>query len=337
MLAGAGDGREALVAEAGHLAAECQQLVGRRHLRLVLCRFQPAEEAAHRHAVSPVRRACAGLLDRVFARLRQQARVGPVDHDRTGIPQNLADRRRGARRVHPHRAPGQPGHRRHESGRRLARHLVAKPLPRLAIDLGGVDEQVSPAVRMQDRECQCDRSERHIPAAQVQQPVDAWRVGQHAGILPGAPQRRGDGFPLGRRRLAGKRQPMRHRRGGRGGRAPNPDRVDWVRRQRHHHDACLRVALHAVTAQQPRVVAQPFDAARRPILGRRLRQMEALEHAAIRLRAELEHVAPIREHRRLRQRHDRQSGASGEPGQPGEALCTRGNHTRPDAHRPGER
>ena len=176
---------------------------------------------------------------------------------------------------------------------------------------------------MDDREGERHRHERQVAAPQVQQPGNARRVSQHATILRRRTQHLTDGLAFLRRGLAGKRQRLRHGWSHGRVRPAFPNRVDRVRRNRHHLDAGSLVSGEPLGAHQPRVVSQLLGAVRNPFRRRLLGDVEELECVRVGLLGQLQHIAAIGEHRRLVLQHDCDPGAAGEPAQPTQPLGAR--------------
>ena len=215
---GARDRREAQIAEIFALAAEGFEPVAGGDLgKAALRRLarQPGEEAGQRRAVAAMRGAGAVELDRVLARLRQQARVGGAVDPGAGL-------RRAGRRSTRRRSPGRPGPAR---PRRRARRAparasracaIATPLPRWrsrpGASLRRSMNRVTAAVVAQDRERQRQRRVRHVAAADVQQPGDQFGHRQHRRRDALLGQAAGEPGALRLRALAGKSLGMRHHR-----------------------------------------------------------------------------------------------------------------------------
>ncbi len=232
MLARAGDRGETFAAELRRPAGESQQGVGGGHFGF-LVRLGAATDSQCRKRqtadrVAEMGRASTLLLDVVFAGLRQQARVAagatvapalasccanqtgdPAGSTRTVFPVNSASagQQRGAVRD---------------------RDRIAQPAPGFGRQFGGIDEQVGRAVRVHQGEAQGERRERHVAAADVQQPGDRGRIGQHRRVLLGVPQQLRYVGPLVFRRPA--RICQRMRLGGRSWRRRpiGPDRIDRI-------------------------------------------------------------------------------------------------------------
>jgi hypothetical protein len=105
--------------------------------------------------------------------------------------------------IDPHALAAQPDQR---AGQRVApRHddAVAEPFAGLGRQLGRIHEQFAAPVGVGQREAEREGGERHVLAADVQQPGDRGRVADHRRILLRLAQDGGDLLALLRRRLAG--------------------------------------------------------------------------------------------------------------------------------------
>jgi len=203
-------------------------------------------------------------------------------------------------------------------------------LARLGRQLARVGEQVDPAVGVDDGEAQRQRRVGHVAAAQVEQPGERRRVGQHRragagardrlghlGALVGA-ESPGEGLVMGddgrqrRRWLVGPHGVQRVRRRGR----QAPPRLG--RR--------LGQAVHLGLGVQPGIVAERPAAAQArpdPSLGWVVGQVMALERGAVHLRLGLQGVAAVHKDRRRVRQHHGDAGRAGEPGQPRQAPRAR--------------
>ena len=138
--------------------------------------LQPAQEAAHGGAVAALGIARSGQLDRVLAGLGQHAGLVALDHPGAGGLERLQHLRAGDLRVDQDGAArgADLPERVLEALDRLDRHAVAEVLA--GLQLAWIDEQLDPAIGVQEREAQEQRIERHVAAAGVEEPGD--RIGR---------------------------------------------------------------------------------------------------------------------------------------------------------------
>ena len=321
VIAGARNGREALAAEALDRLAQGQEFRGGGDLRELAGAAllgQDVQEAADRDGIALVGVARALAFHRILAGLRQQAGIGGIGHMRAGRAQGLGEPDRRSRAVQAHSFVGQAGQGRGESFPARDRHAVAEPGAGRLRQLGGVHEKLHARVLgVQQGEAEREWRERDIGATDVEQPGDRGGVRENGRILFGGAQQGGNVLALFDGGAAGIVQAMRHGRGQRGGRAIRPDGVDRVLGQRHHIETGGGVAGKRLLADQHRVVGD--DGIDRGVRGqpsrRRLfQQMAAFPQGGVSLLFQLQHVAPVGEHRRTVGQHHRQAGAAGEAG-----------------------
>lgn len=163
------------------------------------------------------------------------------------------------------------------------------------------------------------RCERHIVAADIQQPGNRSRVAEDGRVLLRLAQQSGDLLALLVGRAAREFQRMRFGRCLGWGWPVGPDEVDRIGLYRLHGQARVCEARQALLGEQPRVVAD-LRASRsvggQPASRRFLGHMPALPQIRVGLLRELKHVAAVGEHGRLVLEHDRDPGTPGEACQP---------------------
>ena len=181
VLAGAGDGGEAFAAEPSHLRAQRQQRCRGGHLGLVARRDrggEPVQEPAHRHRIARCAFRAPCCSTSFLHAFGQQARVGAGDHRGAG-------RRAASGRTTPGSRPDRPApacrparQRRASASRAATDDRVAEPRAGRVGQLGRRHEQLAAAVGVHQREAERERRERHVPAADVEQPGDRGGVGR---------------------------------------------------------------------------------------------------------------------------------------------------------------
>ena len=291
VLAGAGDGGEALATEALQFGAEGEQLLGGPDFgRGSRGALEPAQEPADRDGVAAVGGPGALLLDGVLAGLRQRAWVGRVDDGGARLPQALAEPGRRPGFVHAHGLAAQCRERGRQRLAALHRDAVAQPRAGRLRDLGLVHEQGHAGVGPDQQEAERERGEVDVTAADVEQPRDGGRVGDDGGVLLGGAQPGGDVVALGRGVLAGEAERVRNGRRERRGRAVEPGGIHRVARDRHHGEAGIGIACDRVRAHQHRVVADAGagrDRFGQPCRGRLVDEVVALEQRGVGLLLQL--------------------------------------------------
>ena len=307
--------------------AELPQL--RRRADLVEAAFrgflrEPGEEARQRRAVAQVGCLAAGDFGRVLDGFRDDARVARLDDGRA--VQRLEHRRDGGCGVDDDGAD-QRSERRWEGG--AAGDADGRPQMRadLGRQLGGIDEQVGGRVGVEQRKGERDRGVVDVLAADIQYPGDRIERGDNRRRGPALAQTHGDTFALGgtglARELVGMHLEPRRRRQ----RTVGPHCVDRVCRQRDQACALRRErragCADPVAGVQPGVEADPVAGVRvrhEPVGGRCCRDRNIIEQAAVDLRADLQGIASVGEHRGLRPEHRRRPGRTAEPRQPRQPL-----------------
>ena len=187
-------------------------------------------------------------------------------------------------------------------------------------------EQLHRGIGAEQREAQRQGGVAEIAAANIQQPGDGMRVGQHGGILASSAQGGGGGFALLRRIQAGIFSRVDAGGGQGGGWAVRPDRINGVARQGYQGDA--NVAGQRGLGVQPGVVADGRTRRRnlaQPFRGGLFDEVAALPQRGFGLLRDLGGVAAIGEDRRAAGQHHGQAGAAGEAGEPGQALARGGD------------
>ena len=268
--AGAGNRIEAQVAQQVAFAPAAFQPVGRsKFVDAAARRFpgQPGQKTGQRRAVPAMGVARAVQFDGVLARLGQLAGIGAPLDQRARRVEHLENPVGGRRGIGQHLAAGKTGQRRFEPIRRLDGDVAAQMLRQRRIDLAGRREQADRAVAAQDGEGQRKRCARHVSAADVEQPGDRVRQGEHGGLDAAPRELFGDRRALFRRGFAGQLRRMDVERGI-GPRWPAlPEPVDRVCRNRRQFraDRFAGVAQpgRALRRVQPRIVAQPPAAGQR--------------------------------------------------------------------------
>ena len=213
-------------------------MVGRRRLgQLPAWRLgrEPAQEPGQRGGVPTVRCPSTLLLHGVLARPRQSARVLACHNARSRRPQGMGEPGGRGVRVDTHALPAHSRQRRWQRIRRFNAYALTQVLAQRGRQLGGVDKQPHRSVCPQHGVRQCQRRVRQVTAANVQQPGDAVRVGQHGRVLARLAQQSRRRRALAGRIHARKLGRVRHRRGCRRRWPVGPGGIQRVDRQWHEH------------------------------------------------------------------------------------------------------
>ena len=318
---GARNRRKTFAAKIFYFLPQGQQLRGGGDFGGGSCRpdlRQEMQKPAHCHRIAQMRSARALLLHGVLGGFRQGAGVWPIHHLGPRGAQTGGEPDRGEDFVHPHGLARQPRQSRAEISARGNGNPIAQPDPGCIRQLGRVHEQLHPRIGMHQREAQREGGKRHIGAANIQQPGQGCRIGQHRRILPGGAQGGGHCLALLHGWLPGIRQRMWHCRGQRRRGALGPDRIHRVCIRGAHLQPGFGVTGERILTDQQRVIADARALAGmlgQPNGGRRFGHMAALPDIGIGLLRQLEDIAPIRKHRRLRRQYRRQPGGAGETGE----------------------
>ena len=328
------DGVEGEVLQRAGGGAEALQLrdrldlVRRVHLPL---RRQPVQEPAHGCAVPPVRRMGAADLHGVLGRAGQGAGVLSA-HDMPARRRHLVEiPGRSLRWVeqHPLSLQGVEGGGEFVRAPELRR--ITEPGGQLRGDLVRVEEQGRQSLRVHNRLTEGEGRADHIAAADVEQPGEGRRSGQHRDVCARAPDRVGDALALGSRGFAG--LVVRVRPDGRLGlwRAVGPGDVDGVGIDRDQHCARAARRLHqtgeGVRRVQPRVIADLLPGLQglgEPLRHAAFHHVVIAEQPTVDLSADLKGVAAVREHRRAILEHNRRPRRTGEAGGEGQPVVRRG-------------
>ncbi len=205
-------------------------------------------------------------------------------------------------------------------------------MPDIVRELAAVEIERWPPLRGHDGEGKRQRGVGDIGAADVEQPGDGMRVGDHKRIRlePGdlGTQTRN----LARRIFAGEPDVMQRHRAERHRRAVVPDRVDQVGlhcdQRGTRRRARFRKPIGAFDGVQPRVVSDAVAGGRMlldPPAGRHLHKMLDGKEREVDLVADLQRVAAVDEQHRAVHQDDRRTGGAGKSCQPGEPLLAGGN------------
>ena len=330
--AGPRDGVEGDFLELARRRAEAFQRRGRGDLvDAAGCRLavEPGEEAADGGAVAQVGGARAGDLGRVLGRLGQGAGIVAVDC----AP---------ARGLDPVGDPARRGRRVEANGALSARRLVERrsEFRRLGdvgdvLDMGArgvgelarIDQQRWPPLGRNDGEGQRQRRVLHVGAADVEEPGDRIRLGQHGRAGPRLRQRLLDIGELVGGGTAGDVERVHDDLAKRRARPVGPDGVDRIVRCRHQRGAGLLGDLlepaDTGDGMQPGVVTERragLQLLLQPGVPARIDQVQRLEGAGVDLVADLQGVAAVDEDRRGVLQHHGQAGGAGEAGEPFQPL-----------------
>jgi hypothetical protein len=213
----------------------------------------------------------------------------------------------------------------------LQADLFAQPGGKALRDLGGIQEQPRGAVGVQDGLSQRKRRADNVAAADVEQPGDRGRGGQHRGVRVAVLQAGAHPRALLRRTFAGVFQRMGHHRRLRLGRALRaPGMVEGIVIGRLQRGAGLgrgcAQPIQRVGTVQARVIADGlaglqggFEIGGDPTID----QVAHLEQGLVHLVAHLQGVAAVDEHRRLVLQDNRRPGRAGKAGGPGQPVIGR--------------
>ena len=200
--------------------------------------------------------------------------------------------------------------------------ILTQMRAQLIRDLLGRHEQDGAAIFTQQGVTEREGAEFQIRAAYVEQPCQGSAVAQQRRILPGFGQLGANARALGGGAFARITlrigQSRRQRQGG----AVRPNRVDQIRRDRHHLHA--GEAGQTVRANGPGIEADPFGrrGLAQPVLGLVFDDVAALPQCAIRLLLKLQGVAAIGEYCCAFGQHDGKPRRAGEPADPGQSFRT---------------
>ena len=201
---------------------------------------EPAEEFRQRRAVADMRFARAFYFHRILAGFGQLAGIGQARDFRPRFVQPVEDRGGRGRRIGQHRLARQTVERVRKFAGRPQAHGIAQMFLQFGRALARIHEQIGRSVAMQNRERQRKRGMRHVRAADIEQPADRIRHGQHGGIAAMLARVFGNPHPLGFGVLARQRQAMRYRLGDRRFRLIAPHRIDRVAVACHQSRARFR-------------------------------------------------------------------------------------------------
>ena len=291
---------------------------------------EPDQELGHRRPVAQVRGTGAGDLRLGLAGLGQDAGIALPDHLRRaggGDPVRHPGRRAAwstatrPRSASSRRAEGLRRPRSATSGPRWARSAV--------VGLGGIGEELDPAVAVQDGEGERHRGPGDVGAAHVQKPRDRIRKRQHRRREVALDQPAGDLGALVRRVAPGELDRMRHDRPQRRRRLVGPDPVDQVL-DAHEPDLARPERrlerLDLLRGVEPGVEAEPPAARQRldqPVGRLVLGMAPDLEAREVDLSLHLQPVAAVDEDDGPVAGDGGEPGRAGEAGQPGQPLVAR--------------
>ena len=209
-------------------------------------------------------------------------------------------------------------------------NITAQMRPHLIIQFDRIDEQVHPRIVMQDGKAMRDGIARDIATADIEQPGDGIRQGDHGGLVPGLLQgfgqlaafllvgKPGKGLRVNRNRALWRGWPV------------FPDRVDQVLArgqgqlapgQRRLKRGSLFGGIEPWIEPDPTAFGQMFL---EPFSRFHLRPVHRGKRARIHLRLDLHPVTTIDKNPGPFHQHHtkaRRSGEAGEPGQPVIAGC----------------
>ncbi len=332
--AGAGDGVERQVLQRPGGFAQALQLGDDLHLvrqaRLGVG-GQPVQEAGQGHAVALVRAPGPFDLDLVLAGLGQGAGIGRA-HDRgAGAVQDIQVPGRRRRRIDGDPLALQRLQRVRQRLGTVQAHLIAEPRRQIGRHLVRVQEQPRGPVGVQHRLAQRQGRADHVAAADVEQPRDRGRGGDHRRLDAEVRQALADAGALGRGVLTGIGQRVGDHRGlGLAGPLGAPGRVQRIVGHRLQFGAGLggRVPqpVERIGAVQLGIEADHLalgggglQPGRHPALD----DVAHLEQALVDLVAHLQGVAAVHEDRGLVPEDHRRPGRAGEAGGPGQAVVGR--------------
>ncbi|MNK99764.1 hypothetical protein D3C87_1201780 [compost metagenome] len=324
-----GDGVEGQVLQhPGGLTEALQRLDHRPLVRQLFLghRIDPMQEAGQGRAVADVGLTAALDLDGVLLGARQGAGVHAAHDGGARRFQPVEIPGRGHRRVDQHLLPRQGVQRGGQRLGRLQRHGVAQPARQFVGDLGGVEEDLGCAVRLHHRLSQRQGRADHVAAANVEQPGQRRRRGQHRHLRALGGDGLTDAGALQHRVLAGISVVVRHDRRlrlGRAGVAPgqvNGIGLDRLQRRPGLLDrrAQRRQRIRAV---QTRIIADHRTGAHALQPGGQPVQLDPLEQGRIRLGFGLNRIAAVDEDRRPVHQHHARPGRAGEAADPGQTLA----------------
>ena len=327
---GAGDGVEGQVPQLARGGAEALELCHRldlvRRVRLTL-RRQPVQELRHRRPVSDMGRAGPGDLHRVLGGPGQGAGVRAAHHHRTRRRHRVEIPGRGVGRVQQHPLArqrlqgGDQGFRRQQLGG------VAQPRGQVFGDLVRVQKQPGLSVGADQGLAEGQGRADHVAAADVEQPGQRGRTGQHRHIGAGLGDGLGDAGALGGGGFAGQGLAMGPDGGLGLGRSPLPGQIQGIGVHRDQAGAGPGGGglqpVQAVGGVQPGVVAHRLAGLQLPLQPERhaaLHQVVIGEQPAVHLGADLQGVAAVGEHGRAVEHHHRRPGRAGEAGGEGQPV-----------------